>query len=52
MANPLKITCFDPERLASSAQGCTGTADLAQARELPEPLRGECPFARYLEEGR
>ncbi len=52
MANPLKITCFDPERLASSAEGCAATADLAQVREPQEPLGGKCRLGQYLEDGR
>jgi hypothetical protein len=52
MANPLKMTRFDLERRALLAEGCAGTVDLAQVREPQEPLCGECPSGRYLEDGR
>jgi hypothetical protein len=52
MANHLKITCFDPERLALSAEGCADTANLVPVRGPQWPLCGEDPLGRYLEEGR
>jgi hypothetical protein len=52
MANPLKMTCFYPERLAMAVEDRPSAADLAQVCELRELLHGESPSGRYLEEGR
>jgi hypothetical protein len=52
MANPLKMSLFDPERGAIPIMDFAPAAGLAQVREPLVLVCGECSLGRCLEDGR